>query len=98
MTIAKKQNGTELLVEVEGSINTVTAPELDKEVSGSLDGIKALIFDFAKVDYISSAGLRVLLVIYKVMSKQGNMIIRHVNSEVMDVFTMTGFSDFLVIE
>ena len=98
MTITKKQNGTELLVEVEGSINTVTAPELDKEVSGSLDGIKTLIFDFAKVDYISSAGLRVLLVIYKVMSKQGNMIIRHVNSEVMDVFTMTGFSDFLVIE
>ena len=98
MNIIKKQNGSELLFELSGSIDTTTAPELDKAISGSIQGIKSLIFDFKNVDYVSSAGLRVLLVAYKTMSNQGEMIIRHVNQNVMDVFTMTGFDNFLVIE
>ena len=97
MNIIKKQTGSELLFELEGSIDTTTAPELDKAISSSIKGVTSLIFDFKKVDYVSSAGLRVLLVAFKTMFNQGEMIIRHVNQNVMDVFTMTGFDNFLVI-
>ena len=93
MKVTKKLAGSELVFELEGNIDSTTAPELFEEVN------KSLIFDFAKVDYISSAGLRVLLAAYKIMSsQQGNMIIRHVNNNVMDIFQMTGFTNFLTIE
>lgn len=99
MKVTKKLAGSELVFELEGNIDSTTAPELFEEVNKSLNGIKSLIFDFAKVDYISSAGLRVLLAAYKIMSsQQGNMIIRHVNNNVMDIFQMTGFTNFLTIE
>lgn len=98
MKITKKQNGSELLVELEGSIDTTTAPDLDKFLHDNLGGVKSLILDFAKIDYVSSAGLRVLLVTYKTMATQGTMVLRHVNQDVMDVFTMTGFADILTIE
>ena len=98
MNISKKLSGSELFFDLEGDINSTTAPELDKEVNGSLNGVTKLVLDFKKVDYISSAGLRVLLVAYKTMSKQGTMVVRNVNQSVMDIFSMTGFDSFLTIE
>ena len=98
MNVNKKQNGSELLIEVEGSIDSLTAPEFNQIINESLNGITSLILDFQKVDYISSAGLRVLLVACKLMSAQGNMVIRNVNKNVMDVFSMTGFDNILTIE
>ena len=98
MNVVKTQNGSELLMEIEGGIDTTTAPELNEILSNSLDNIDSLILDFKKVDYISSAGLRVLLVTFKDMSKKGGMIIHHVNENVMDIFQMTGFVNILTIE
>ena len=98
MNVSKKLNGEELVFEIEGNIDSTTAPSLYEEVNKSLDGIKSLIFDFAKVDYISSAGLRVLLAAYKIMSKQGKMVIRNANENVMDIFQITGFTNFLTIK
>ena len=98
MNIVKKQTGNELLIELSGSLDTMTAPELDKVIRESLNDVKSLVFDFSKVDYVSSAGLRVLLVAYKVMQQQGTMVLRHVNSDIMDVFSITGFVEFLQIE
>lgn len=98
MNVTKKQNGSELFIEVSGSIDTVTAPELNKIINESLKGINSLIFDFANVDYISSAGLRVLLAARKSIAKDGNVVIRNSNQNIMDIFTMTGFDNILTIE
>ena len=98
MTITKKQTGSELLIELSGNLDTTTAPELGKVIDESLYGITSLILDLKKVDYVSSAGLRVILVAFKIMSKQGTMVVRNVNQSVMDVFSMTGFVDILTIE
>lgn len=98
MIINKSINNGELLLEIEGSIDTTTAPTLEKELDNSLSGINSLILDFAKVRYISSAGLRILLVTYKTMSEQGKLVLRHVNQNVMDILEMTGFSNILTIE
>lgn len=98
MTINKKAEGTELTLAVEGRLDTVTAPELEAVLKSSLDGIKELVFDFAALEYVSSAGLRVLLSAQKIMNKQGSMVIRNVGEMVMEVFEVTGFSDILTIE
>ena len=98
MIVIKKQNGSELLIELEGSIDSTSAPDLNNILEEAVKGITSLILDFKKVDYISSAGLRVLLVNYKTMTKQGSMVIRHPNNNVMDVFQMTGFVNILTIE
>ena len=98
MKVNKKQNGSELLMEIEGGIDSITAPQLNDILNASINGITSLILDFKNVDYISSAGLRVLLVNYKAMTGKGNMIIRNVNKNVMDIFTMTGFVNILTIE
>ena len=98
MHIVKKQNGSELLIEVEGAIDSTTAPEFNAVLEESMNGITSLIIDFKKVDYISSAGLRVLLVAVKTMSKQGSMVVRNANNNIMDIFTMTGFVNILKIE
>lgn len=98
MTINKNVNGTELTVTVEGRLDTVTAPELEAALKGSLDGITKLVFDFAALEYVSSAGLRVLLSTQKVMNKQGTMVIRNAGETVLEVFEVTGFSDILTIE
>lgn len=98
MNITKKVNGLEIFFAIEGNIDSNTAPKLYDEVMESLEGMTSLIFDFEKVSYVSSAGLRVLLAAYKVMSKQGTMVVRHVNEDVMDIFVMTGFTNFLTIE
>ena len=83
---------------LEGRLDTVTAPELEKELQASLDGVTELRLDFEKLDYISSAGLRVLLSAQKQMNKQGTMTLHHVNQTIMEIFEVTGFSDILTIE
>ena len=98
MTITKTQNGTALTIALEGRLDTMTAPELEKELKASLDGIESLELDFGKLDYISSAGLRVLLSAHKTMSGRGGMKITHVNEIVREVFDVTGFTDILTIE
>lgn len=98
MTIDKKLEGTKLEIILEGRLDTITAPTLEEELKQSLDGITELVFDFGKLEYISSAGLRVLFVAQKIMNKQGSMIIKNVNDVINDVFEVTGFSDILTIE
>lgn len=98
MNIKKEQNGNELSIAVEGRLDTITAPELDTELTSSLGGIEKLVFDFSNLEYISSAGLRVLLSAQKVMTKQGGMVIRNVKPEIMEIFDVTGFVDILDIE
>lgn len=98
MTITEKRNGAELILEIEGRLDTNTAPELDEKIKSSLDGVTALILDLKKLDYISSAGLRVLLSAHKQMGKIGSMTVKNANESVLEVFEVTGFSDFLTIE
>lgn len=98
MTINKTLNGNALTIVLEGRLDTTTAPELEAELKQSLSGITELIMDFEKLDYISSAGLRVLLSAQKTMTKQGSMKIIHANEMIMEVFEVTGFIDILTIE
>ena len=98
MTINKTLNQNELTIALEGRLDTVTAPELEKALQESLDGVDSLTLDFSKLDYISSAGLRVLLSAHKQMSGKGGMKVTHVNEVVQEVFEVTGFSDILTIE
>ena len=98
MNIKKTQNADTLNIALEGRLDTSTAPELEAELKTSLDGISQLVFDMEKLDYISSAGLRVLLSAHKVMVKKGEMKLTHVNETVMEIFEVTGFSDILSIE
>ena len=98
MTINKKQEGTTLEIAVEGRLDTTTAPQLEAELKRSIDGVTALTMDFANLEYISSAGLRVLLSAQKVMNKQGSMVVRHVNETISEIFEVTGFVDILTIE
>ena len=98
MKILKEQNGSNLTIFLEGRLDATTAPNLDKEIASSLDGITNLVFDFSKLVYIASAGLRTLLVAQKRMKKQGSMKIINVSKDVNDVLEMTGFVDFLTIE
>ena len=98
MNIIKTQNADTLNVAVEGRLNTTTAPELEAELKASLDGASKLVLDFEKLEYISSAGLRVVLSAQKVMAKKGGMKVIHVNESVMEIFEITGFSDILDIE
>ena len=98
MTINKKMNGTELEIGLEGRLDTMTAPELEAELHDSLAGAQSLKFDFSKLEYISSAGLRVLLSAHKAMSSKGGMKVTNVNEIVQEVFEVTGFADILTIE
>lgn len=98
MTINKTQNGEELILSVEGRLDTTTAPQLDSEIKNNIEGKKTLILDFEKLEYISSAGLRVLLSAQKTMNKQGKMILKNINDTVREVFDITGFLDILTIE
>lgn len=93
----ERENG-KVLMKIEGRIDTTTAPELEKAINGEGDELKDLVLDFNGVDYISSAGLRVLLTAQKKMNAQGSMELRSVSEAVMDVFEMTGFADILVIK
>ena len=98
MTITKAKNDTALTIALEGRLDTTTAPELEAEVKTSLEGVTSLTFDFDKLEYISSAGLRVLLSAQKAMNKQGEMKIKGVSETIMEIFEVTGFSDILTIE
>lgn len=80
-----------------GRLDTGTAPELEKELKNSLDGVEELIIDMAELDYLSSAGLRVLLGAQKTMNRQGSMKVSHVNDTIMEIFEVTGFSDILTV-
>lgn len=97
MTVLKNIEDTKATLAIEGRIDTSTSPDVDKEVE-ALEGITELVFDFAKVDYISSAGLRVLLKAQKLMNTKGSMKLINVKEEVMDIFDITGFADILTIE
>lgn len=98
MTIEKALNGSTLNIAVCGRLDTTTAPELESTIKSSIDGVTCLAMNFEKLEYISSAGLRVLLSAQKLMSKQGTMEITNVCSDVMEVFEITGFSDILTIK
>ena len=97
MTITNTLNGTELTVALEGRLDTTTAPELEASLKNSLDGVTELVMDFEKLEYISSAGLRVLLSAQKIMNRQGSMKVIHVSEVIMEIFEVTGFSDILTI-
>lgn len=98
MTINKIPEGEKLTVSIIGRLDTTTAPNLEAEFKSSLDGVKELVIDMGGLEYISSAGLRVLLSAQKVMNKQGNMTLINVGDVVMEVFEVTGFSDILTIQ
>ncbi|MDO4869923.1 MAG: STAS domain-containing protein [Bacillota bacterium] len=98
MKIDKVPEGTKLTINVSGRLDTTTAPQLDEELKASIDGIESLIMDLDELEYISSAGLRVLLYAQKVMNKQGEMIVRNANEQIMEIFEVTGFSDILTIK
>ena len=98
MDIKKTKNDTTLTLAIHGRIDTTTAPQLEAELRSDIDGVTELYLDFTGVEYISSAGLRVLLSAQKLMSRQGKMVLSHVNESVMEVFEVTGFSDILTIE
>ena len=98
MTIEIKKNDQETIVEIVGRLDTITAPALDKTINEDIAGTKNLVLDVKELEYISSAGLRVLLGAQKKMQKIGSMKVTNVREEVMEVFEMTGFADILVIE
>lgn len=98
MTITNERNNDQLTIAIEGRLDTTTAPQLEKFLSENTDGVKDIVIDMAKLEYISSAGLRVLLAAHKKMSKTGTLKLVNVCDEVMEVFDMTGFSDILDIE
>ena len=98
LSINKKFEDEKLYVALEGRLDTTTSPELEKQLSESLPGVKELVLDLEKLEYISSAGLRVLLTAQKTMTKQGSMKLIHVNDLVMEILEVTGFVDILIIE
>ena len=98
MKIEKHRQGAELTVMLEGRLDTVSAPDLDAVVKNELVGVDTFILDLKKLQYTSSAGLRVILIAQKTMNKQGKLILKNVSEAVMDVFEMTGISDLLTIE
>lgn len=98
MTIHQFKNGNALTVALEGRLDTMTAPELEAALKTALESVEDLTFDFEKLDYISSAGLRVLLSAQKTMNRQGSMKVVHANEIILEIFEVTGFSDILTIE
>ena len=98
LNINKALDGDKLNVALEGRLDTTTAPQLEGELKASLNGVKEVVMDFSKLEYISSAGLRVLLSAQKIMNKQGSMKLTHVNDTIQEIFEVTGFSDILTVE
>ena len=98
MNITKKAEDKKLTIGVDGRLDTMTAPELDEELKASLGGVAELVMDFSDLEYISSAGLRVLLSAQKTMNTQGEMTVTGVNDVIMEIFEVTGFSDILTIK
>ena len=98
MTIEKTITGTAAVLKIIGRLDTTTAPELEAAIDGCVAGIKELVLDCEKLEYVSSAGLRVILKAQKLMNAQGTMKLTHVNETIMEVFEITGFADILTIE
>ena len=98
MTIDTKRDGSKLTVALEGRLDTTTAPQLEAELRPALEGVTELVFDLKDLAYVSSAGLRVLLSSQKTMNKQGSMVVRGANADLLEIFDVTGFSDILNIE
>lgn len=98
MQITKTQTDASLTVALEGRLDTTTAPQLEAELKRSLNGITALTLDLKALEYLSSAGLRVILSAQKVMNKQGGMVVKNANDTIMEIFEVTGFSDILNLE
>ena len=98
LNISKEKNGTELTFALEGRLDTITAPQFESEIREEIEDVTALTIDCEKLEYISSAGLRVLLSAQKIMNNKGTMVVRKVSEEVMEIFEVTGFSDILTIE
>lgn len=98
MKIATYLDGTTLTAIVEGRIDTTTAPQFEREIGAALTGVTDVVLDFEKVEYISSAGLRVILSLQKTMNKQGTLKLKHPNEVLMEIFEVTGFTDILTIE
>ena len=98
LNINKKTENGALTVALEGRLDTTSAPQLESELKGALDGVTSLVLDLEGLEYISSAGLRVLLSAQKLMNKQGEMTITHVNDVIMEIFDVTGFTDILTIK
>lgn len=98
MTISKEIKDTAMIISVGGRLDTFTAPQLENEIKQNISGITELTIDMSELEYISSAGLRVLLSAQKIMNKQGNMTIRNVKKEIAEIFEVTGFDDILNIE
>ena len=98
MDIIKNSEGSKLTMALVGRLDTTTSPQLEEELRTSLEGVTELVFDMGQLDYISSAGLRVMLSAQKTMNKQGSMVIRNVKPEIMEIFDVTGFVDILNIE
>ena len=98
MTIEKQVNATSATIVIAGRLDTQTAPELEKELDTVFSGVQELIFDMTGLEYVSSAGLRVILKAQKIMNAQGSMKLIGVNDSIMEVFDITGFLDILTIE
>ena len=98
LNITKNANGNALKIILEGRLDTTTAPQLEAQLQDALGSVTDLKFDLEKLEYISSAGLRVLLASQKIMNKQGTMVISNASAEVKEIFDVTGFSDLLTIE
>lgn len=98
MTIKKELNGKSLKLFLIGRLDATTAPTLEAELKAYIDELESIEIDFAELEYISSAGLRVLLFAQKIMNKQGNMVIKHVNETIQEIFEVTGFIDILTVE
>ncbi len=98
LTINKSFADTKLTVALEGRLDTTTAPELEQSLQESISDVSELVMDFEKLEYISSAGLRVLLSAQKIMNRQGSMKVVHVNETIMEILEVTGFVDILTIE
>ena len=98
MMIEKMINGTDTVLKIVGRLDTTTAPELEATIDGCVAGIKELVLDCSALEYVSSAGLRVILKAQKLMNAQGAMKLTHVNETIMEVFDITGFADILTIE
>ncbi len=98
MNISQERNADKLTLSIEGRLDTKTAPSLEQVVKSDLTGVTSLVFDLAETTYISSAGLRVLLMAQKQMNKQGEMTVINANNDLLEIFEVTGFTDILTIE
>ena len=98
MEISKNKNGSTLVISLSGRLDTVSAPQLDEELKEAIGDTTELILDLSGLEYMSSAGLRILLSAQKTMNNQGKMIVKNVNNTIMEIFEVTGFIDILTIE